>query len=154
MWLYIVNLYSSKKCSKNLSIYIYLNHQEKKLPNEKMETLSCNHVNSAFTSCCSETSEIVIFRKEEWFKVFIHETMHNFGLDFCNMESNKMKELMSSVFKLESNMLMYESYCEFWGIIMNSCFVSYLSNKKIKKMEFIKTTKKGLVVKSSWIGFY
>lgn len=144
MWLYIVNLYSSKKCSKNLNIYIYLNHQEKKLPNEKMETLSSNHVNSAFTSCCSENSEIVIFRKEEWFKVFIHETMHNFGLDFCNMESKKMKELMSSVFNLESNMLMYESYCEFWGIIMNCCFVSYLSNKKITKKEFIKNTKKNI----------
>ena len=125
-------------------IYIYLNHQEKKLPNEKMDTLSSNHVNSAFTSCCSENSEIVIFRKEEWFKVFIHETMHNFGLDFCNMESKKMKELMSSVFNLESNMLMYESYCEFWGVIMNSCFVSYLSNKKITKMVFIKNTKKNI----------
>ena len=144
MWLYILNLYSSKKCSKYLDIYIYLNHQEKKLPNGEMEVLSPIHVNSAFTSCCSERSEIVIFRKEEWFKVFIHETMHNFGLDFCSIENKKMKTIMKNVFQIRSTMLMYESYCEFWGTIINSMFISYLSKKNITKDDFIKKSIKNI----------
>ena len=34
-------------------------------------------------------SEIIIFRNEEWFKVFVHETFHLFGVDFSNMSNLK-----------------------------------------------------------------
>jgi hypothetical protein len=82
MWLYILNLYSSKQCANSLVIYFYFTSLEKKLPESNIHILDERHINTAFTTTCPKDSEIVIFRHEEWFKVFIHETFHNLGLDF------------------------------------------------------------------------
>lgn len=131
MWLYILNIYSSKKCSKKLNIYIYLTNLEKKLPRTNVEVLGEINVNTAFTTTCPVDSEIVIFRREEWFKVFLHETFHNFGLDFSDMNNDYCKETILSIFKVDSKLNLYESYSEFWAEIMNGmfCAFSLLKNK-------------------------
>ena len=85
MWLYILDEYSSKQCSKSVSVFIYFTPFEKQLPNNQLIVLDTEHVNTAYTTGCKESTEIVLYRSEEWFKVFIHETFHNFGLDFSSM---------------------------------------------------------------------
>jgi hypothetical protein len=130
MWLHIINKYSSKTCSSSLVIYIYLTHLEKTLPvNSDEFVLDEINVNTAFTTTCplkSELSEIVIFRREEWFKVLIHETFHNFGLDFSDMNNNKVSNYILSIFKVNSNVNLYECYTEFWAEIINSLFCAFL----------------------------
>ena len=76
MWFYILNEYSSKKCSKKITVYLYLTSLEKKIPTYNFDILDEININSAFTTTCPVNSEIVVFRKEEWFKVLIHEILH------------------------------------------------------------------------------
>lgn len=139
MWLYILNKHSTKKCSKNLKIFIYFTPFEKKLPKSNIEILNVEHVNTAFTTSCTYDSEIVIFRKEEWFKVFLHETFHNFGLDFSDMDNQNCNKFLLNIFKVKSDVNAFEAYAEFWANLMNNIFCSFyvLKNKKNSK-QFLK----------------
>ena len=83
IWLYIGNEYINKNCSNYTNIYIYLTPFLKKLPSKSNKILDHNNVNTAFTmSGCNKKGEIIIYRKEEWFKVLIHECFHSFDFDF------------------------------------------------------------------------
>jgi len=129
LWLYILNEYSSRSCSKTLVVYLYFTSLEKKLPSSNISILDEMNVNTAFTSTCPKDSEIVVYRKEEWFKVFIHETFHNFALDFSDMNNNVVHKCILSIFKVQSEVNLYESYTEFWAEIMNALFCSFFSIK-------------------------
>ena len=39
---------------------------------------------------CIKSGLIVLFRREEWFKVFIHECLHSFGMEFSGMNLNRL----------------------------------------------------------------
>lgn len=131
IWLIIINEYASKKCATELTIYLYFTSLQKFTPSSNISILGEHNVNTAFTMTCPKISEIVIFRKEEWFKVFLHETFHNFGLDFSDMNNEKCNKKILSTFQVRSEVNLYESYAEFWAKIMNALFCSYagLSNK-------------------------
>jgi hypothetical protein len=132
MWIYILNLYgNNNSCSQHLNIFIFLTDFEKKIPSNPVTILAQEQVNTAYTLVCSPKSEIVIYRKEEWFKVFIHETIHNFGFDFSTMNLKDFNENISKLFPINSKFNIYESYCEFWARVMNAVFCSYsiLNNK-------------------------
>jgi hypothetical protein len=129
VWLYIVNEYASKNCSIELKIYIYHTSLLKILPSSNINILGENNVNTAFTRTCPKDSEIVIFRKEEWFKAFMHETFHNFGLDFSGMNTSSCNTKILSIFPVNSEVKLYESYTEFWARMMNALFCSYINMK-------------------------
>ena len=139
MWLYFVNVYASKKCAKKLTLYLYLISPTKTLPESNISILDQNHVNTAFTYTCPVVSEIVVFRKEEWFKVLMHETFHNFSLDFSDMNMNVCHNKILSIFPVDSQVNLYEAYTEFWAEILNAAFCSYFSLKnKPNIQEFFK----------------
>jgi hypothetical protein len=135
MWLYILNQYSSKQCANSLVVYFYFTSLEKRLPSSNIFILDEINVNTAFTTTCPKDSEIVVFRKEEWFKVFIHETFHNFGLDFSDMNNNDAHKCILDIFKVNSNVNLYEAYTEFWAEIMNALFCSFFSLKNKNDIE-------------------
>ena len=138
MWIYILNQYASKKCVSTLVVYFYFTSLEKNLPDSHISTLNEINVNTAFTTTCPKDSEIVVFRKEEWFKVFIHETFHNFALDFSDMNNNDPHKCILNIFKVNSNVNLYESYTEFWAEIINALFCSFFSLKdKTNIKEFL-----------------
>jgi hypothetical protein len=131
IWLYILNEYSSKQCSNNIVVYFYFTSLKKTLPNSHISVLDEINVNTAFTTTCPKDSEIVVFRKEEWFKVFIHETFHNFGLDFSDMNTSESTKHILTIFPVNSDVNLYESYTEFWAETINALFCSFtiLKNK-------------------------
>ena len=137
IWLYIGNEYINKNCSNYTNIYIYLTPFLKKLPNKSNKILDHNNVNTAFTmSGCNEKGEIIIYRKEEWFKVLIHECFHSFDFDFSLSNIEKIKYKIKKQFNVKSDLLIYESYCEVWARIINCLITAFscLNNKKnIKK---------------------
>ena len=138
MWLYILNKYASKKCSNTLTVYLYFTSLKKTLPKSNIDVLDQIHVNTAFTTTCPKDSEIVVFRKEEWFKVFIHETFHNFGLDFSDMNNNTVHSCILEIFKVDSQVNLYEAYTEFWAEIMNALFCGFFSiDDKTNLKEFL-----------------
>ena len=129
-WLHIANEYASRKCSTTLTIFIYHTSLTKELPDSPVQTLNENNVNTAFTRSCPTNSEIVVFRKEEWFKVLIHETFHNFALDFSDMNTSECHARILSIFPVNSEVNLFEAYTEFWARIMNVLFCSYFNTKK------------------------
>jgi hypothetical protein len=136
MWIYILHDLSSIKCSKDLDLYLYLTPFTKLLPENQLITLDAKHVNSGYTTGCKSKTEIVIFRQEEWFKVFIHETFHCFGLDFSDMNLSSASSKLLNIFNLKIEYNIYESYCETWARIINTMFYSYLFSPKSKKMDY------------------
>ena len=137
MWLYILQKNIANTCSKSLTIYLYFTKLEKQLPNNSNVILDITNVNTAFTFSCRYNNEIVIFRKEEWFKVFIHETFHSFGLDFSNMDVKFSSMKILEFFNVVSEVNLFEAYTEIWARIIHSMFVSYFLCKREKKQYII-----------------
>ncbi len=130
VWLYIVDIYSSKKCVEQLKIFVYHTSLLKNLPDSNSKILNENNANTAFTRTCPMDSEIVVFRKEEWFKVFIHETFHNFGLDFSGMNLTSCNEKILKIFPVNSEVNLFEAYTEYWARIINVLFCCFMNMKK------------------------
>jgi len=115
--------YSTKKCSNKLNIFLFFSKLEKTLP-EYGEQMERHNLNNAFTYPCTDDSELTIYRKEEWFKVFCHESMHNLGLDFSSTDDTVSKELILKIFPIKSDVRLYEAYTETWAKIINCIFCS------------------------------
>ena len=134
MLIAILTHYSSSECSKSLNIFIYLTDFKRIIPDNNYTILGSYNVNGGFTTSCDKNSEIVVYRKEEWFKVLIHEAFHNLGLDFSKMNTNQFHSKIKQLFPINSKFNIFESYCEFWARILNSAFCSYnvIDNKNDK----------------------
>ncbi len=136
MWLCIAIKCGEQECSKELDIFIYMTSLKKKLPTgESIVVLNENNVNTAFTSTCPVVSEIIIYRKEEWFKVLMHESMHNFALDFSDMNMTVCHQKILDIFPVDSDVNLYEAYTEIWAEIMNALFCSFSGLKDKSKVE-------------------
>ena len=99
VWLCYVQPFIRKNCSKKMDIFIWFSNEKKQMiQNEKHFTTK--HANSAFTTSCKIETSIYIYRKEEWFKVFIHETFHNFGLDFSYVLDHNCDETLREIYNL------------------------------------------------------
>ena len=128
IWLHTAHTYSDKTCSKKLYIYMFMTPALKLLPMDN-SVLSQDEINTAFTYTCKHDNEIHIFRKEEWFKVLIHETFHNYNLDFSKFDNGYSDQFAKKIFNLSVDFRMYESYCEFWATIFNCTYFLYFENK-------------------------
>lgn len=129
LWLHVLNAYAAPTCSQTLTIYLYFTSFSKTLPDTPIEVLDVVNVNTAVTTSCQPKTEIVIYRKEEWFKVLLHETFHSFGLDFSDMNNDECTSRILKIFPVKSQVNLFESYCEFWAEIMNVLFCSFRAIK-------------------------
>jgi hypothetical protein len=77
------------------------------------------HVNTGFWSA----GRIVVYRKEEWFKVFIHECFHHLHYEKVLFDASLTKRILT-LFKVDSEVNLYESYCEVWARTLNCCMIS------------------------------
>ena len=132
MWLYILQKNIANNCSKTLKIYLYFTTLEKQLPINKKLIIDQTNVNTAFTFACRYNNEIVLYRKEEWFKVFIHETFHSFGMDFSEMDITFSSMKILEFFNVVSEVNLFEAYTEIWARLINSMFVSFFFSKREK----------------------
>lgn len=148
VWLDVALQFSGKDCASSLDCYLFFTDDIKRLPkntNNSDNKLSVDgypspdnlltfpitqyNANTAFTYSCTSSAKIVLFRMEEWFKVFIHETFHCFGLDFSQMNNIESNKQMSKLFpKCHSHMdfRIYETYCEIWAETIHTVFIAYL----------------------------
>jgi len=127
-WLIFLDRYGGKTCaSSSLSLFFYFTSMKKQLPKSNIDVLDKIHVNTAFTQTCQRDAEIIVFRKEEWFKVFIHETFHTFALDFSSMDTTSCDISILKTFEVKSEVNLYEAYSEFWAEILNALFCSFHS---------------------------
>jgi hypothetical protein len=127
LWLYISDHFANKSCSHTLNLKFYFTNLKKRLPNRRHSPLDTIHVNTAFTYGCTPVNEINLFRKEEWFKVFIHETFHSLGFDFCNSNFAAVDQALGTTFSVKTDFKIYETYCETWAETMYFLFLSFFT---------------------------
>ena len=135
IWISVISKFASSSCAEHLFIYIYLTKEKKQLPDDISTLIGRKHANTAFTTACTPNTEIHLYREEEWFKVFIHETFHSYGLDFSTMENNNFTQQILEIFGIHSDVRLYESYTEIWAEIIHICFFVHFSMIKNHKLE-------------------
>jgi hypothetical protein len=130
MSLLLCHKYSRCVC-KNPMIDIYLTPFVKRLGSNQI--LGPFEVNSGFTQSCNPmiSGRIVVYRKEEWFKVYLHESIHYFGMDFSNMSKKTYESYLKQMFCIDSHHNLFESYTEFWGEILFCCIYSELTQSDV-----------------------
>ena len=134
-WFYFIQPYMVKddslECSREISIYLYFTPFKKTLPTISGDTLGPLHANTGYTCPCSFNperyggktgTEIIIFRHEEWFKVLIHETMHNLELDFVTDVKTTVNDLFPGI---RHAIILSEAYAETWARLLNVAFYAF-----------------------------
>ena len=130
LWLKLAYSYANNN-KKSFLLNIFLSESKKYLPKNETSILGAKNVNTAVTYACAVEGECLIYRKEEWFKVLIHETMHALCLDFSGFSYNSLKNKIKKVFPIKSDFELSETYSEMWATILNNIFISYsLSDDK------------------------
>jgi hypothetical protein len=148
-WLHIVLNHATRDCSKDIILYIYLSEKNKVLPSRETDIIDVINVNTAYTYCCGgpkTKNEIIIYRKEEWLKTLMHETMHAFGLDFCNLDGENIANIIKNVFPIKSDINLNESYCEFWAETFNILIIAFFSLKENQNIQTYITHVKQLIM--------
>ena len=127
IWISIISRLANKECSEKLDVYFYMTPFKKERPHDGSDdNISAIHVNTGLTRNCETHGEIIVYRTEEWFKVFIHESMHNFNMDFIEMELREANERLRRSFCIpHDDVLLFESYTEAWARIINIMFDAY-----------------------------
>ena len=138
-WLSIVSQLATKECSEKLDVYFYMTPFKKERPISRhggssggeTEVLSAIHVNTGLTRNCEAHGEIIVYRTEEWFKVFIHESMHNFNMDFIDIDLREANERLRKVFCIpHDDVLLFESYTEAWARNIKIMIDAYFQNDR------------------------
>ena len=124
--LYFLSNFIINNKIKTVNINIVLLDLKKELPMNN-SVLNSYNINTGVTWACHPNGEIVIYRKEEWFKVLIHELFHSLCFDFANLNMTKiLKDKITKLFFIKhSNFEISETYSEFWANIINSVLISY-----------------------------
>jgi len=126
--------FTSDDSEKIITINIFMTEFKKKIPKCKNKIIGIDNVNNGYSTINNEnTGYIVIYRKEEWFKVLIHELFHNLNLDFSTNNISKSVKILSKTFGVDSDYLFFETYCETWARIINVLIESYFKSEKKNK---------------------
>jgi hypothetical protein len=129
IWISMVGRMANKECSEKLDVYFYMTPFKKERPHHNgggEDNLSAIHVNTGLTRNCETHGEIIVYRAEEWFKVFIHESMHNFNMDFIDLDLHEANERLRTTFCIpHGDILLFESYTEAWARIITIMIDTY-----------------------------
>jgi len=87
-----------------------------------------SHVNTGYSS-----TKIVVYRKEEWFKVLIHECFHFLNFEAALFKPSLRKEILA-LYKVNSDVNLYESYCELWARTLNCCMISVCKKRSLTNL--------------------
>ena len=87
-----------------------------------------SNVNTGYSS-----DKIVVYRKEEWFKVLIHEMFHFLNHEKVLFEPS-LQERILKIFKVDSEVNLYESYCETWARTLNCCILSSCNHSPVETL--------------------
>lgn len=138
---------TKKNIGKNIGKNIKKNIK-KNITGKISRVLGVKNANSGFTYGCHSTGEIVIYRYEDYFKVFIHELIHNFGVDSSffdikqsshpdNIQYLEIYQKFIANFNLNKKINkrtnsginfdigLQECYVEFWANFFNNAIYSF-----------------------------
>jgi len=155
IWLHMMRNYINKRCSKPITIFLYKTPCQKVLP-ENGEIIGPYNLNSGATYWMNDRIEIICWRKEEWFRVFVHECMHGFNLDFAMSQDSGVVKKVRSKFPINKEINLFEVYTELWAKIINCLFCSYKQTKSdepFNKVVFIENFNFCMKIESLFVFF-
>jgi hypothetical protein len=103
---------------------------KKLFPVARGQALEAEHANTGLTYHCARNNDLVVYRKQEWFKVLIHELFHAFGLSFIESDmppgvDAAMQAMLKKTYAIATPVRVYEAYCEIWARVLNVCFACF-----------------------------
>lgn len=131
-FLEIIKTHPNKIERTKVNIIVYDIPKKKQLPLENM-SIEPKHINSGYCYPMSTTDDtnIVIFRREEFYKVLIHELLHFFDII---PYSEDLQTLYTSIFSSVPTINVNEAIVELHAIYMNCEIISKLKNKELNKL--------------------
>jgi hypothetical protein len=129
------------------TLYYFPTPLKKKI-NKDTKILGINECNTGYShlealyekkdkiQCCHSNGNIYIFRKEEHYKVLIHELIHSCYRD-RDMILSEENDVFSNKFCVNKKILLNESYTETIATILNLFYVNIISKKDIKNLDLI-----------------
>ncbi len=125
---------NSEKPLGQYQFQLILTDFKKTLPTNEM--VRSIHINTGYS--IHSQNKVVLFRREEILKVFIHECFHVFCLDFSDVGGINYRDMFLPLFHVESDYLIFESLCEFWARTINAALISYYTKPNASYKEFEK----------------
>jgi hypothetical protein len=122
---YIATLLSVLRPNKPLRADIILSPVKKKYP--ILKVFGSSNVNTGYAS----DEKIVVYRKEEWLKVFIHECFHYYHFEAALMDTSYTPRILK-MFPVLSEVNLYESFCELWARTLNCYLISAYTQIPVK----------------------
>ena len=86
------------------------------------QVLEEDHVNTGYSEPCKS---LVVYRQQEWFKVFIHECFHYLGLD-----RGVAEKMHLDMFTVPIQVSVREAYCETWARLIQCDFLGGLATER------------------------
>jgi hypothetical protein len=140
LMLQLIIAISKNETRNGQHVTFFLTPFKKKLNNSNNIILGAKNVNSGFTYPYLENGITFIYRKEEFFKVFIHESIHYYGIDKAlhkdfskNADYNKFINLFN--INDHDKVNINEALTEYWTFIIYLTALSY--KKSITLTKFI-----------------
>ena len=168
--IYTMKILFNRTNKNNKQILYYFPTPLKKRINKDTHILGVNECNTGYSyleslydkkHCCHPNGNIYIFRKEEHYKVLIHELIHACYKD-QDMILSTENELFSRNFCINKQILLNESYTETIATILNLFYLHIIlynksiSNKNMKMLEnmYINETKYSFYTMAKILNFY
>ena len=136
--MHLVSMHASRStCSATLNIFIYMTKFKKLFPVTRGQALEAEHANTGLSYHCARNNDLVVYRKQEWFKVLIHELFHAFGLSFIESDmppgvDAAMQAMLKKTYAIATPVRVYETYCEIWARVLNVCFACFSPSDESK----------------------
>ena len=171
--IYTTKILFDRTNKNNKQVLYYFPTPLKKRINKDTHILGVNECNTGYSyleslydkkHCCHPNGNIYIFRKEEHYKVLIHELIHSCYKDRDMILSNE-NELFSKNFCVNQQILLNESYTETIATILNLFYLHIIlynnksiskKNKNMKMLElmYINETKYSFYTMAKILNFY
>lgn len=140
----LINKKNFEICSRDgLNIFIFLTPFLREININSNDILGATNANGGFCYGCNNEGNIIVYRSQEYFKVLIHELIHNFGIDSyifdfkkeiykTNSKENKLYKNFINNFNLSREINdgtfdigIQESIVEFWAKFLNNSLFSF-----------------------------
>ena len=103
------------KKNMDMTLVVFYCNQKKYMPDEKL--ITSENINSG---CTISGEYVYVWRKEEFYKVLIHELVHYFSIDYHGHDPDVLEHCLHNLFDIEGDDVVNEAYTEIFAVTINS----------------------------------
>jgi hypothetical protein len=128
----IINFFREiSKKNMDIDLTIFFCHQKRYLNKNMNLKLTPENINAGSTMI---GQYIYIWRKEEFYKVLIHELVHYFSLDFNDFDNSYIEKIKNNIININGNDSINETYTELLAITIYNIFYSTINKINFSKI--------------------